>query len=221
MEEIRMLNAKRFLELAASFVLVAGLASPVLAADKTQAVKFKSGSNSATLSGSIKGNDGIRYTLGARAGQVMSVVFKPGNASCYFNVLPPGSETEAIFIGSTEGNAFGGTLSADGKYTVQVYLMRNAARRGETCKYSITFKIAGSANAATPAAGTPSQDEQACLQAVSTQTGNGEVVLLRTETSEANNAVYVGVGPNRAEWRCLVKGGVVAEVMSMTDEGAL
>lgn len=68
---------------------------------------------------------------------------------------------------------------------------------------------------------TPSKDEQACLQAVSTQTNNGEVVTLSVEESEANTLVMVGVGPNKAPWKCLSKDGVVAEVMSMTDEGAL
>ena len=33
--------------------------------------------------------------------------------------------------------------------------------------------------------------------------------------------MMVGVGPNKAPWKCLSKNGVVAEVMSMTDEGAL
>ena len=65
------------------------------------------------------------------------------------------------------------------------------------------------------------KDEQACLQAVSTQTNNGEVVTLSVEESEANTLVMVGVGPNKAPWKCLAKNGVVAEVMSMTDEGAL
>ena len=69
--------------------------------------------------------------------------------------------------------------------------------------------------------GKPSKDEQACLQAVSIKTNNGDVTVLRMETSEANNLVVVGVGPNKAPWRCLVSRGVVAEVMSMTDEGAL
>ena len=69
--------------------------------------------------------------------------------------------------------------------------------------------------------GTPSKDEQACLQAVSTETNNGDVVTLSLEESEANTLVMVGVGPNRAPWKCLAKDGVVAEVMSMTDEGAL
>jgi hypothetical protein len=68
----------------------------------------------------------------------------------------------------------------------------------------------------------PSKDEQACLRSVSTTTANGDVVLLQgTETSQANNTVYVGVGPNRAKWRCLVKNGIVADVMSLTDEGKL
>ena len=71
------------------------------------------------------------------------------------------------------------------------------------------------------APGTPSKDEQACLQAVSTETNNGDVVTLSVEESEANTLVMIGVGPNRAPWKCLSKDGVVAEVMSMTDEGAL
>ena len=70
--------------------------------------------------------------------------------------------------------------------------------------------------------GMPSRDEQACLQAVSIQTNNEDVMLLTgTETSEANNTVYIGVGPNRARWRCLVKNGRVAEVTSLTNEGRL
>ena len=53
------------------------------------------------------------------------------------------------------------------------------------------------------------------------QTNNPKVVVLSVETSEANNSVTIGVGPNRAPWRCLVKRGIVAEVMSLTDEGKL
>ena len=63
-------------------------------------------------------------------------------------------------------------------------------------------------------------DEQACLNAVAAQTSN-DVVTLSVEESEANTLVMVGVGPNKAPWKCLSKDGIVAEVMSMTDEGAL
>ncbi len=64
------------------------------------------------------------------------------------------------------------------------------------------------------------EDENACLSAVASQTGN-TVVVLSSEFSEANTLVMVGVGPQQAPWRCLVSKGRVAEVMSMTDEGAL
>jgi hypothetical protein len=104
-------------------------------------------------------------------------------------------------------------------------MMRSAARRNEVANYRLEMIISGAADksssSSAKSAGVPSKDEQACLQAVSIKTNNGEVMVLSTETSEANNVVVVGVGPQRAPWRCLVSKGVVAEVMSMTDEGAL
>jgi hypothetical protein len=63
-------------------------------------------------------------------------------------------------------------------------------------------------------------DETACLSAVAQQTGNS-VIVTSSEFSQANTVVMVGVGPQRAPWRCLVSNGVVAEVTSMADEGAL
>ena len=124
--------------MAAAVILIHPLTAT--AAERTEAVKFKAGTTSATIKGSIKGDNYVNYALKANAGQVMSILFSPSNASCYFNVLPPGSD-EAIHIGSSVGNEFGGTLDASGEYRAQVYLMRNAARRNETCNYSITFEI--------------------------------------------------------------------------------
>jgi hypothetical protein len=90
--------------------------------------------------------------LGAKAGQNMSVALKTNNLSNYFNVLPPASE-EALFIGSTSGNEWSGTLPADGEYTVRVYLMRNAARRNAKANYTLTVGISGGS-----AVGAPSTD---------------------------------------------------------------
>lgn len=139
------------------------------AADKTEEVHFKKGGTSATLSGSLKGDNGVVYKLKANAGQVMSILFAPKNASCYFNLIPPGSD-EAIHIGSTSGNEFAGTLGVGGEYKAQVYLMRNAARRNETCDYSITFEISAASGAAPsgPAGAEELPMQRACAdQAVS------------------------------------------------------
>ena len=64
-------------------------------------------------------------------------------------------------------------------------------------------------------------DEGACERAVTAQTSNPDVVTLSSTFSQANTEVIVGVGPQRAQWRCLVSSGVVAEVMSLTNEGTL
>jgi hypothetical protein len=76
-------------------------------------------------------------------------------------------------------------------------------------------QVSSSAGSAESSTGAPSQDEQACLAATSQETNNGDVMVLSMETSEANNTVYVGVGPDRAKWKCLVKNGQVAGVESM------
>lgn len=123
------------------------LAAPVAAQIKTVPVTFAKGASSATIKGTIKGDATIDYTVNAKAGQTLAVSFKPTNASAYFNVLPPGSE-EAIFIGSTSGNSFKGTLPASGNTTIRVYLMRSAARRGETANYTLTVGVTGAAKAA-------------------------------------------------------------------------
>jgi hypothetical protein len=70
-------------------------------------------------------------------------------------------------------------------------------------------------------ASVPGKDRQACIRAVKKQTKNPRVVVIGAIGSEANNQVTLGVGPQRAPWKCLVTRGKVAEVMSQTDEGAL
>lgn len=126
------------------------LVTPALADDaiRKEPVHFAAGKSSAQIKAQIRGDQTVDYQLDAKAGQAMTVDFKPTNASAYYNVLPPGSE-EAIFIGSTLGNHFEGTLPADGTYTIRVYLMRNAARRNETAKYDLKVAIHGGAADAT------------------------------------------------------------------------
>ena len=45
--------------------------------------------------------------------------------------------------------------------------------------------------------------EQACLRAVTTETNNPDVVLLSSSFSQAGTEVTVGVGPQRAPWKCI------------------
>jgi len=125
------------------------IATTVLAAGiETRSIQFAKGTNSATIKGTIKGDQTVDYTLRAKAGQTMRVTLETKHDANYFNVLPPGSIDEALFVGSSGGNAWTGALPADGEYKVRIYLMRSAARRGETANYTLTVGITGAPHAA-------------------------------------------------------------------------
>jgi hypothetical protein len=133
--------------LLASLVLISAI--PVHAEGiETRTVQFAKGTASATIKGSLKGRQTIDYTLRAKAGQTMSVSLKTSNGGNFFNVLPPGSNDVALFVGSSDGNDWTGVLPADGEYKVRVYLMRSAARRNETASYTLTVGITGAPKAA-------------------------------------------------------------------------
>lgn len=120
-------------------------ATPALAGEdiREERVHFQAGTSGTTVKGHLRGRDGIDYVLGAKAGQHMTVELHTDNPQNYFNILPPGSSDEAIFIGSSSGNRFDGTLPASGDYRIRVYLMRAAARRDEQAHYSLSIHIGG------------------------------------------------------------------------------
>src|SRR5512137_579749 len=128
--------------------LAAGSRALAAAPIESRPVHFAKGASSATVKGTIKGDQTIDYKVRAKAGQAMSVKLVTRNGANYFNVLPPGSNDVAIFVGSTSGNEWSGALPSDGEYTVRVYLMRSAARRNESAAYTLTVAVTGSAGAA-------------------------------------------------------------------------
>lgn len=68
----------------------------------------------------------------------------------------------------------------------------------------------------------PQVARNACLREVARTTNTPQGIILEMSYSEANSEVIVGIGPDRARWRCLVSNsGAVAEVTSLTDEGRL
>jgi hypothetical protein len=117
---------------------------------RTERVQFKKGSTSAVIKGQVKGRSDVDYLVRAGAGQTINVSLKVSNRSNYFNVLPPGSKDVAMYTGQT-GEDFKGVLPTDGDYTVRVYLVRAAARRNESSKYTLTVGVTGKALEPTPA----------------------------------------------------------------------
>lgn len=126
--------------IAAAVAAVAAIPAVAQTPIKNERVQFPRGASSATVRGTIRGYETVDYIVGAKAGQSMSVSLKTTSKSAYFNVLPPRSQ-EAVFNGSIAGGQFDGRLQYSGDYRVRVYLMRNAARRGERAIYNLTVAV--------------------------------------------------------------------------------
>ena len=74
-----------------------------------------------------------------------------------------------------------------------------------------------------PAGNSPEESaRQACLRDVKAETGNYDAAVIRSSFSEAGTEVIVGIGPQRAPWRCIAyRDGTTTGIMSLTNEGAL
>ncbi len=140
----RSISLSLLLAMAAILPLTA-LAAGNAAASQRHTVQFAKGKSAAQVRGAIKGDGNAEYTINARAGQMLAVTLKTSNASSHFNIKPPGSKDEAMFIGSTSGGEAKVMLPADGMYVIQVYLMRNAARRHESATYTLDVAVTGQA----------------------------------------------------------------------------
>jgi hypothetical protein len=110
-------------------------------------VQFAKGKSGTTIKGSLTGDQTVDYTLRVAAGQAMSVKLS-GGSSVNFNVLPPGSTGEAVFIGSRDGNHASITLQAGGEYTIRVYQMGNAASSGKRSNFTLEVAVTGGAQKA-------------------------------------------------------------------------
>ena len=130
-------------------LVLACAATVVLAAEvdpdrRVETVQFAQGETSVLINAVLQGRNYVDYQVRGGANQTLGVSLKSKHSMNYFNVNPPGSEM-SMFVGSLSGNQFKRLLPADGVYTIRVYLMRAAARRSETARYTLTVSLQGKA----------------------------------------------------------------------------
>src|SRR5207253_1211571 len=128
--------------MAAAVLLAASVLTAHADVARREIVRFAPGTSSAVLKGSIRGYESVDYVVGAKAGQTLSIRFRPSRSAAFFNVVPP-LGGEALFVGQSESkpNDFTTVLKTDGDYVVQVYLVRAAARRAEKASYTLRIAI--------------------------------------------------------------------------------
>lgn len=118
---------------AAMFAAGAALADP-------QAIRFAPGASSGTVTGTVSGYDMTSYTVNARAGQVMRYEIDSSAPHAYVNVWAPGAD-EALSIGATVGDSGEFVLPVSGDYRLDVYQMRNSARRGDQVPFTLKVTV--------------------------------------------------------------------------------
>ena len=111
-----------------------------VASGRTEEIRFLRGTSSANRRGAIKGYETMTYALDVRAGQNLVFALQSSNPSGYFNITAPRAE-QPFFVGSMAGNRYRGRAQYSGRYKVEIYLMRNAARRGETSRYNLDVAV--------------------------------------------------------------------------------
>jgi hypothetical protein len=127
--------------LALATMTILGAASATGATDvREETVRFARGTSGSTIQGSIKDYESVRYSVDVKAGQKMSVQLDTSSTSNYLNITAPGA-SETLFNGSIKGNGTSFVIPSSGNYVIDVYLMRNAARREETANYTLTIYV--------------------------------------------------------------------------------
>ena len=125
--------------------LAALIAKPVMAQHAvSEHIQLTPAMSSKSASGIIKGYETINYALQVLSDQTVTIALESDNLGNYFNIFEPGKfpgQDYAMFIGSTSGNEFEGTLPVNGDYLIQVYVIRSAARRDETANFSLQLTL--------------------------------------------------------------------------------
>jgi hypothetical protein len=210
--------------------LLAGalLSGAALTTEAAKQIAFGKGKSSASVSGKIQGSNDVDYVIRASAGQTLTVDFKAGKGAAYFNVLPPGSSGEAIFVGSSEGNHFKGTLPSDGDYTIRVYLMGGAKDSGKPINYTLKVSIPASGKSSAATKGSSSSNvktaEKNCLAAVAKKVGVSSSKLSVSYLAEAESGIGIDIKvPDATDlWFCLTdRKGKVQDVRFKGSEGAM
>lgn len=103
-------------------------------------IRFAPGATSATVAGRVSGYAMARYSLRVRAGQNLTVRLNTPHPSLMFNVVTPSGQID--FDGSmSDANRAVMDLRESGAYQIQVYFMRNEARRGAAARFRLTVDV--------------------------------------------------------------------------------
>jgi hypothetical protein len=84
----------------------------------------------------------VTYVVPLRKGQTLAVLLASNNASNCFDIHVP-DVAKPVYVGSESGSSHQFQALVAGEHLVKVFLLRLAARDGQTAHYTLELKLAG------------------------------------------------------------------------------
>lgn len=96
----------------------------------------------ATLAGQLRGYDQHDYRLPLRQGQLLRLRLDSSKPSTRFSLRPPGGGT-ALLQGAGDSSRYSVRILQDGNFTLRIYQTTDAARLGESSRFSLQLQALG------------------------------------------------------------------------------
>lgn len=144
-----------FIPLLLSLLISLLLSGPVAAREHTQTQQQKielhrdapapgghkvQHSQSARVTATINGHQSIEYLIDARTGQSLQLDLHSSNTQAGYRITAPAAP-RALHRGHGQHARFSITLPRDGTYRVLVYLLKGAAKNGESADFALDIRL--------------------------------------------------------------------------------
>jgi hypothetical protein len=121
------------------FAMAAAVVPATWAADPERRIRVDDAARSLSFDDMISDFEVVTYVVTLRTRERLRVRLATNNASNCFDLYAPGSSKPA-FVGGNSGNEHELTADTSGEYLIKVYLLRLAARDGQTANYSLELQ---------------------------------------------------------------------------------
>lgn len=108
-------------------------------AERRVPVTFANGKATRSFDDSISEFEVVTYAVTLHKGQSLRVMLASTNASNCFDIHAPGT-LKPIYVGGDSGSTHQLQAQTSGEYLVKVFLLRLAARDGQTAQYTLELQ---------------------------------------------------------------------------------
>jgi hypothetical protein len=111
-------------------------------AERRVRVTLEAGKPARSFQDRISDYEAVSYVIQLRQGQSLHVVLATNNASNCFDIHAPNT-AKPIYVGAESGNDHKLLVTTPGEYMVRVFLLRLAARDGQSADYTLELTLGG------------------------------------------------------------------------------